>query len=146
MPLPARRSEDVDPDQQVRRFDGRDDHQQAHHRRDGEARLLERGHGHCRGVAMQPELDVQVLDDGRRDEQQHGVHGGHDGRQGAGDEDAAQTGGSSWTIRVGMARSPAGSSGNTARPKAPARWTHRIMKPMNRVPTTMAWCMARESR
>ena len=57
----------------------------------------------------------------------------------------AQKGESSFMISVGMARSPAGRSGMTARPSVPARCTHKSRKPMINVPMIMASCMERES-
>ena len=57
----------------------------------------------------------------------------------------AQNGGSSSSIRLGMAMSPTARPGMTARPSAPARWTLNRRKPMMTVPMIMALCMARES-
>ena len=57
----------------------------------------------------------------------------------------AQNGERSFMISVGMARSPAGRSGMTARPSVPARCTHRSRNPMISVPMIIASCMERES-
>lgn len=89
----AAEGEEVDPDQEVRRFEGCDEDQQADDGRDPGARPFQRGHGHPGGVALEPVVDVEVFDDGGGDQQEHGVDRGHDGRQGAGDEHARPYGG-----------------------------------------------------
>ena len=84
--LQSAKGEKIDPHQQIGRLKRGDKHQRADHGRAAEAQSFHPPRRNARGVAPKPAMHVQILDDGRRGQEQHGIDSRHDCRERSGRE------------------------------------------------------------